>query len=73
MSKSRFPVISSFPAGSLPRLRFGRRVASKVLIENDFSIRGELRKNFYPEFPCAAGKGRARLFPQKPGETDDRL
>jgi hypothetical protein len=49
---------SSFPAGSLPRRRFGPRVACKVLIENDFSIRGEPRKNFYPEFPCAAGKAR---------------
>ena len=49
---------SSFPAGSLPRLRFGPRVACKVLIKNDFSIRGEPRKNFYPEFPFAAGKGR---------------
>jgi hypothetical protein len=49
---------SSFPAGSLPRLRFGRRVVFKVLIKNDFSMWGEPQKNFYPEFPCAAGKGR---------------
>jgi hypothetical protein len=64
---------SSFLAGSLPRPRFGRRIASKVLIKNDFSIRGEPRKNFYPELPCAAGKGRARLLRKKPAKTHDRL
>jgi hypothetical protein len=48
----------AFPAGSLPRLRFGRRVACKVLIKNDFSMKGEPQKKFYPEFPYAAGKGR---------------
>src|SRR5271157_276591 len=46
---------------SLPRLRFGRRVACKVLIKNDFSMRDEPRKNFYPEFPVAAGKGEVAL------------
>jgi len=29
-----------------------------MLIGNDFSVKGEPRKNFYPEFPVAAGKGR---------------
>ena len=43
-----------FPAG----LRFDPRITSKVFIRNDFWVRGEPRKNFYPEFPVAAGKGR---------------
>jgi len=31
------------------------------LINNDFTMQGEPRKNFYPEFPIAAGKGRGAL------------
>jgi hypothetical protein len=42
---------SSFPAVSLPRLRFGRKAASKVLIRKDFLVQGEPQKNFFPEFP----------------------
>src|SRR5271157_4519741 len=52
---------SGFPAGSLPRLRFDRKIARKVLITNDFPMRGEPRKNFYPVFPVAAGRGGAIL------------
>src|SRR5271157_6494197 len=54
---------SGFPAASLPRLRFDRRVAFKVLIRKDFLSRVETRKNFFPEFPGAAGKGRGRRYP----------
>jgi hypothetical protein len=42
---------SGFPAVSLPRLRFDRKVARKVLIRNDFWVQGESRKIFSPEFP----------------------
>ena len=51
---------SDFPAASLPRPRSDRRVACKTLIRNDFFVRGRAPKNFYPEFPCAAGNGRGR-------------
>src|SRR5271165_1647266 len=54
---------SDFPAVSLPRLRFDRRVARKVLIRNGFSMPGESRKNFFPEFPGVAGKGSGRRYP----------
>jgi hypothetical protein len=42
---------SGFPAVSLPHLRFDRKVTRKILIRNDFSVRGEPREKFYPEFP----------------------
>ena len=48
---------SGFPAGSLPRHRFGRQFACKILVGADFSRRVAFRKIFYPEFPGAAGKG----------------
>src|SRR5271169_1779345 len=48
------PTVSGFPAVTLPNLQFGRRVACKVLIKNDFSEWGEAG-NFFPEFPGAAG------------------
>jgi hypothetical protein len=55
--------VSGFPAASLPRLRSNPRIAPKVFIRNDFWVRGEPRKNFYPEFPVAAGKARGRHYP----------
>src|SRR5208283_1740993 len=48
---------SGFPAVSLPRLRFGRRFASKALIRNGFSILDELGKNFTLSFPERQGRG----------------
>jgi hypothetical protein len=39
---------SGFPAASLPRLRFDRKIAYKELIRNDFSVRSEPRKKFFP-------------------------
>src|SRR6516164_6419901 len=42
-----------FPAA--PSIRPESRVQG--LARKDFSVRGEPRKNFFPEFPGAAGKG----------------
>src|SRR6516225_1173094 len=52
---------SSFPAVSLPRLRFDRRVACKVLIRNDFRYRANLKKIFTLSFPARQGKGEVAL------------
>ena len=49
---------SGFPAGPLPRHRFGRQFACKILVRKDFSVRSRSEEIFYPEFPAAAGKGR---------------
>jgi hypothetical protein len=49
-AKRRSDGFSGFPAVSLPRLRFDRKVASKVLIRRDFLVQGEPRKNSFPEF-----------------------
>ena len=48
---------SGFPAVSLPRLRFDRRVARKVLIRRGFSMPGEPRKIFSLSFPERQGRG----------------
>ena|SRR6516164_7769364 len=55
----------SFPAASLPRLRFDRKVAYKALIRNRFLVKGASRKKIFPEFSRAAGnrRGRRKLFP----------
>ena len=37
---------SGFPAVSLPRRRFDRKVVYKILIRRDFVVRVEPRKNF---------------------------
>src|SRR5438309_575828 len=53
---------SDYPAGSLPRLRFDLRIACKKLIRNDFYVRDEPRKNFFPEFsPRGRERERAAL------------
>src|SRR5271166_4973085 len=52
---------SGFPAASLPRLRFDRRVAFKVLIRKDFLSRVETRKNFFPERQGKGGGGATLL------------
>src|SRR5208283_5514755 len=54
------PRFLDFPAVSLPRLRFDRKIAVKLLIRADFWCSGEPRENFSPEFPGAAGNGRGR-------------
>jgi len=54
---------SGFPAASLPRLRFGRKIVYKILIMKTFRFRASLKKNFFPEFPRAAGKGRGVALP----------
>src|SRR5271165_5815505 len=52
---------SGFPAASLPRLRFDRRVACKVLIRNDFRYGRDPKKNFSLSFPERQGRGGATL------------
>jgi hypothetical protein len=55
--RPRIQRFSDFPAVSLPRLRFDRRVARKVLIRKGFSMPGEPRKNFSLSFPEWQGRG----------------
>src|SRR6516225_5119864 len=60
---------SSFPAASLPRLRFGRKGAYKALIRNHFLVKGASRKKFSLSFPARQGTGGATqtlpcCFPQ---------
>jgi hypothetical protein len=72
---------SGFPAVSLPRPRFDLKIACKALTRNDFSMQSEPRKNFFPEFPVAAGKGRGgatlrsfvRLVPRPPPARASRF
>src|SRR6516164_6245377 len=47
----------SFPAASLPRPRFDRKVAYKALIRSHFLVKGEPRKNFSLSFPARQGTG----------------
>jgi|SRR5271163_2100296 len=54
---------SGFPAVSLPRLRFGQRIACRILIKKRLFDAARVRKNFFPEFPVAAGKGRGWRLP----------
>src|SRR5208337_2680811 len=51
------PRFLDFPAVSLPRLRFDRKIAVKLLIRADFWYRGEPRKNFSLSFPERQGTG----------------
>ena len=46
---------SGFPADTLPRLRFHQRVASKVLIRNDFLVQASPEKNLSLSFPERQG------------------
>ena len=48
---------SSFPAASLPRRRFDRKVAYKALIRNHFLVKGAPRKKFTLSFPARQGTG----------------
>ena len=48
---------SSFPAASLPRRRFDRKVAYKALIRNHFLVKGAPRINFTLSFPARQGTG----------------
>src|SRR6516162_3069710 len=49
---------SGFPAVSLPRLRFHRKIVCKAMIANEFSRQRESEKKFFPEFPSRQGKRR---------------
>src|SRR6516165_9675964 len=52
---------SGFPAVSLPRLRFHRKIACKAMIANEFRGSASPRKNFSLSFPSRQGKGEAAL------------
>src|SRR6516165_10039219 len=52
---------SGFPAVSLPRLRFHRKIACKAMIATEFSRQRESEKNFSLSFPSRQGKGEAAL------------
>jgi len=52
---------SGFPAVSLPRLRFGRRVARKMLIRSTFRFEASPEKIFTLSFPSRQGKREAAL------------
>jgi hypothetical protein len=64
---------SSFPAVSLPRPRFDRKVARKVLIRKDFSLQGESRKIFSLSFPERQGRGEAGATLPSSGCADEIL
>ena len=54
---------SGFPAASLPRLRFGRKIVYKILIMKTFRFRASLKKIFSLSFPERQGRGGGWRYP----------
>ena len=54
---------SGFPAASLPRLRFGRKIVYKILITKTFRFRASLKKIFSLSFPERQGRGGGWRYP----------